>query len=96
MTEATGEIGFPGQPHNECLYDCQLAVDPSCRYFATTLYESTVTIIMPESDRTVPAPQPLRKIALRTTKDGKKRQTQDFFLHPHDYMNIRYYFAIAS
>lgn len=91
ITESSGEIGFPGQPHGECI-DSKLAVDPSFRYFAATLYESTVTIIIPDSHRTkdhsIPA-QPLRKIALRN-KDGKRRQTtQDLiFQHPHDYMNI--------
>lgn len=92
ITESSGEIGFPGQPHGECI-DSKLAVDPSFRYFAATLYESTVTIIIPDSHRTkdhsIPA-QPLRKIALRN-KDGKRRQTtQDLiFQHPHDYINIR-------
>ncbi|KAI7892669.1 mono-functional DNA-alkylating methyl methanesulfonate N-term-domain-containing protein [Mucor mucedo] len=89
VTESTGEIGFPGQPHNECV-ESKLVIDPSCKYFATTLYESTITIIMPDINRTKEhsTPQPLRKISLRT-KDGRRRQTQDLiFQHPHDYMNI--------
>lgn len=69
-----------------------MVVDPSCKYFATTLYESTVTIIIPDIDKTkeYTTPQPLRKISLRS-KDGRRRQTQDMvFQHPHDYIDIRY------
>jgi DNA damage-binding protein 1 len=93
ITESSGEIGFPGQPSHECL-DAKLVIDPTCRYFATTLYESTVTIVIPETNRTkehtnIP-PQTVRKMNLRA-KDGRRRQTQDLvFQHPHDYINIRY------
>lgn len=72
-------------------------IDPSCKYFATTLYESTVTIIMPDTNRTKEhtTAQPLRKISLRS-KDSRKRQTQDMvFQHPYDYMNIRYTIEIS-
>lgn len=90
-------MGYPGHPHKECI-DARLVVDPSNRYFATTLYESTVTIIIPDSnltkDHSITA-QPLRKIGLRS-KDGKRRQTQDYiFQHPHDYINIRYTLAFG-
>ena len=87
ITESSGEVGFPGQPHDEC-HRSNLVLDPSCRYFAATLYNSTVTIIIPENERTKEhtATQILRK-----SKDGRRRQTQDVvFQHPHDYINIRY------
>lgn len=90
ITESSGEVGYPGQPRNETI-DPELAIDPSNRYFATTLYESTVTIIIPDMHKTkeFTAPQPLRKISLRS-KDGRRRQAQDTtFQHPHDYINIR-------
>ncbi|KAF1802332.1 mono-functional DNA-alkylating methyl methanesulfonate N-term-domain-containing protein [Mucor lusitanicus] len=88
ITESTGEIGFPGQPRSETI-DSNLAIDPSSRYFATTLYESTVTIIIPDFSKFKEhaTPQPLRKISLRS-KETKRRQTHDTIYHPQDYMNI--------
>ncbi|KAI8386817.1 mono-functional DNA-alkylating methyl methanesulfonate N-term-domain-containing protein [Blakeslea trispora] len=90
VTESSGEIGFPGQPRKETV-SSTLVVDSSCRYFATSLFESTVTIIIPDifkSKDYIPTSQPLRKISLRT-KDGKRRQQQDYTVQkPPDYMNI--------
>ncbi|KAI7903552.1 mono-functional DNA-alkylating methyl methanesulfonate N-term-domain-containing protein [Cokeromyces recurvatus] len=87
ITESSGEIGFPGQPGHETL-DAHLTIDPSCRYFATTLYESTVTIIIPEftKPKEFTVPHVLRKISLRS-KEGRRRQ--DITLqHPSDYINF--------
>lgn len=88
ITESTGEIGFPGQPRNETI-DSNLAIDPSCKYFATTLYESTVTIIIPDfiKFKEHATPQPLRRTSAKS-KEAKRRQTQDTIYHPQDYMNI--------
>ncbi|CEP12236.1 hypothetical protein [Parasitella parasitica] len=87
ITQSTGEIGFPGQPRNETL-DSNLALDPSCRYFAATLYESTITIIIPDFSKfkDYSTPQPLRKVSTRS-KDSKRRQTQEIY-HPPDYINV--------
>ncbi|KAI9484077.1 MAG: mono-functional DNA-alkylating methyl methanesulfonate N-term-domain-containing protein [Benjaminiella poitrasii] len=87
ITESNGEIGYPGQPRREAL-NTNLTIDPSCRYFATTLYDSTVTIIIPDftKPKEFTPPQTLRKTSIRS-KEGRKRQTQDT-TYPTDYINM--------
>ncbi|KAI8090127.1 mono-functional DNA-alkylating methyl methanesulfonate N-term-domain-containing protein [Gilbertella persicaria] len=86
VTEASGEIGFPGQPRKESL-DTMLVIDPSCSYFATSLYESTVTIVIPDASHQQNT-APIRKMTTRA-KEGKRRQTQDYVVqHPSDYINL--------
>jgi DNA damage-binding protein 1 len=87
ITEASGEIGFPGQrrsPANEA----KAVLEPLGRYFAVTLYQSTVTIVIPDLDKAAAPPQqqPQRKISLRA-RDGRKRQTQ--IQHAQDHINVR-------
>lgn len=88
ITETSGEIGYPGQPGNE-ITQSKLVIDPTGKYFASTLFESTVTIVIPDATKTreFTASQTVRKIALRT-KEGRKRQDV-VFQHPQDYINIR-------
>ncbi|KAI8994749.1 CPSF A subunit region-domain-containing protein [Pilobolus umbonatus] len=81
ITEASGDIGYPGQPRNETTTTIA-EIDPTHEYFATTLFESTITIITPEFNK---ATQPVRKSSLRA-KESRRRHT-DNHLH-HDYINI--------
>ncbi|RCH96072.1 DNA damage-binding protein 1a [Rhizopus stolonifer] len=64
-----------------------LVIDPSCSYFATSLYESTVTIVIPDASHQQNT-APIRKMTTRA-KEGKRRQTQDYVVqHPSDYINL--------
>ncbi|KAG1174443.1 hypothetical protein G6F70_004910 [Rhizopus microsporus] len=89
VTEGTGDIRFPGQLHNETS-NVITALDPTCQYIATTLYESTVTLIIPEIAVQLPhkqQQQQQRKISLRL-KEGKRRQVEIIQPHTQDYINI--------
>ncbi|CAO3669575.1 unnamed protein product [Rhizopus stolonifer] len=49
VTEGTGEFTFPGQPRNETEHVIT-ALDPTCQYLAATLYDSTVTLLIPDGN----------------------------------------------
>ncbi|KAI8988150.1 mono-functional DNA-alkylating methyl methanesulfonate N-term-domain-containing protein [Mycotypha africana] len=94
-TDSNGEIGFPGQqPRNEIIpLNVHLVVDPSCRFFAANLYESTITFIIPDftKPKELNTPQTVRKISLRSkdsTFGSRRRHAHDIIHLPNDFMNI--------
>ncbi|KAG0183044.1 DNA damage-binding protein 1a [Apophysomyces sp. BC1034] len=82
VTETSGEIAMPGDARIK-KEEVHSTLDSSCRYIAISLYESIVTIIIPEF-----GPKPRengtypRRSSLR--RDSRRRQQQ----HPPDYVNI--------
>ncbi|KAF7723645.1 DNA damage-binding protein 1a [Apophysomyces ossiformis] len=82
VTEVSSEITMPGDARVK-KEEVHSTVDPSCRYIATSLYESIVTIIIPEFG---PKPRETGTYSRRSSlrRDSRRRQQQP----PPDYVNI--------
>ncbi|KAI8364768.1 mono-functional DNA-alkylating methyl methanesulfonate N-term-domain-containing protein [Radiomyces spectabilis] len=82
ITEMSGEVGMPVQPRAQ-RDTCLGVIDPSHRYYATALYESMVTLIIPElGQKSKEGASYTRRTSLRNREGRRRQQT------PPDYMNL--------
>lgn len=93
LTEASGEIGPTSPPHVLATHVLG-QLDPSCRYFATRVHESMVTILTAGAFCQRALIEPTRRPSLKL-RENARRKSQQLQQQRADYhqINLAYVFA---
>ncbi|KAL0082831.1 mono-functional DNA-alkylating methyl methanesulfonate N-term-domain-containing protein [Phycomyces blakesleeanus] len=87
LTEASGEVLMPGEMRMET-GNIRTAMDPSGIYFAATLYQNILTVIIPsECARNREGTNHRRRSSLKT-RESRRRHSQTKSSTPQDFVHI--------